>query len=108
MQTAEDYRQKYGNYNYKKALNIPKLSVNMDEIAKGWDDLAFYDAFLAFFVLFIGDWRNFYDEQNKNVPKPPYHLSSEYMEDAGNDSANSLKQSTTASSHTPPANDLHT
>ena len=27
------------------------------EMAKGWDDVAFYDAFLAFFVLFIGDWK---------------------------------------------------
>eukprot|EP01083_Nonionella_stella_P038470 104674_1 len=88
----------------------------MDEIAKGWDDLAFYDAFLAFFVLFIGDWRNFYDETNRNVPKPPYHLSSETAAvnintpgdngNSPNDSSNSLKQSVTAASHTPPAHDL--
>lgn len=109
LQTHDEYRIKYGNYNHK-SLNIPKFNTNMDDAAKGWDDLAFYDAFLAFFVLFIGDWKNFYDASNKNVPKPPYHLSSEYENRDNNENkehSGSLKQSTTEASHTPPLEDSY-
>ncbi|ETO22696.1 calcium binding hemolysin protein, partial [Reticulomyxa filosa] len=41
----------------------------------GWDDLAFFDAFLAFFVIFIGDWQHFYHSHSPNVPIPPFHLT---------------------------------
>lgn len=44
------------------------------DIAKGWDDTPFYNAFLSFFIVFIGDWKKFYDEKNPLTPKTPYHL----------------------------------
>ena len=104
MQTHDDYRHKYGNYN-PQTFARPNFKRNIEDGARGWDDLAFYDAFLAFFVLFVGDWRNFYDENNKLTPKPPYHLSWNEADHQDDDSQNSLRQSTTAQSSTPPLED---
>ena len=44
------------------------------DIAKGWDDTPFYNAFLSFFIVFIGDFKKFYDDKNEYTPKVPYHL----------------------------------
>ncbi|ETO22352.1 hypothetical protein RFI_14845 [Reticulomyxa filosa] len=43
----------------------------------GWDDSAFFDAFLAFFVVFVGDWQNYFHAHSPTVPIPPFHLASE-------------------------------
>ncbi|ETO09650.1 DENN domain-containing protein 1B isoform 1 [Reticulomyxa filosa] len=61
------------------ALKIKKLKFldSIHEIAKGWDDLAFFDAFLAFFVVFIGDWHNFFNSHSPTAPIPPFHMTTE-------------------------------
>ncbi|ETO18040.1 hypothetical protein RFI_19255 [Reticulomyxa filosa] len=51
-----------------------------EELAKGWDDLAFFDAFLAFFVVFIGDWQNFYHAHSPDTPIPPFQLATEEVQ----------------------------
>ena len=56
LQTHDEYRIKYGNYNYK-SVNIPKYN-QIWLIGKGWDDLSFYNAFWLFLYCH-GDWRIF-------------------------------------------------
>ena len=57
MQTHDDYRHKYGNYN-PQTFARPNFKRNIEDGARGWDDLAFYDAFLAFRYIISGKLRN--------------------------------------------------
>ena len=44
------------------------------DIAGGWDDSLFYNAFTSFFVVFIGDWTVFQDVHHPLTPRCPRHL----------------------------------
>ena len=61
----------------KGKIQATKLFSSIEEVAKGWDDMAFFDAFLAFFVLLIGDWTKFYSKERPDVPHAPKHLAIE-------------------------------
>ena len=64
----------------KKSVEVnrkKKVFENMYEVATGWDDSVFYDSILSFFVLFIGDWRNYWSQEEPDKPTPPHHLSAQ-------------------------------
>lgn len=44
---------------------------------QGWNDNAIYDTWLAFFVIFIGDWKKFLNVSNPSMPQPPFHLGTD-------------------------------